>query len=321
MIDALNKSVKDAAIELANYNKNETGGIVFVKDYYYNQFSISKSTKQSRVICSPSPKLKTLQQQLLVLGLRDIPTHFRATAYGKGCSIVANARRHAGRPWLFKTDVADFFGSVRLDRWKDVLFSAIPTLHSSNAENLLQVLTLRRGLAQGAPTSPHLSNVFMRDFDRVIAKESHRLGVSYTRYADDISISGDDRNHILQISELVFMMMSELGLHENKQKTRLYDPSKRKIVTGLDVTDTNIRPTRRFRKKTHALVRAYIKYDGLHRIYQSVRGRLAFWNGISPHDPELQQLQNAFFAKCLEIQLRKTPKFGAFGRVRGRQQP
>ncbi len=284
----LNKQIEVAAAALSDASAFSFHG------YFYEEFEIVAHRK-SRRISAPSPKLKALQHQLLLLGLRDVPTHFSATAYRRGCSIAANARRHAGNPYLFKTDVADFFPSVRIAGLRDFLCRVVPAVYASNAQNLVAVLTLREGLAQGAPTSPHLSNVFMSDFDKAVAKAAHEVGVKYTRYADDIAVSGADEKAVVRVSELISERLADLKLQINEKKTRLLGPDQRKIVTGLDVTTSLVRPTRKFRKKTKALIRAYIKYGGMKRIESSTRGRLAFWNGISPQDPELYALREAFF--------------------------
>lgn len=284
----LNEEIEAAAIAVSRRAD------AAIQSYFYEEFEIVAHRK-SRRISAPSPKLKALQQRLLLLGLRDIPTHFSATAYRRGCSIAANARRHAGNAYLFKTDVADFFPSVRIAKLQELFCRAVPAVYAANAQNLLEVLTLNEGLAQGAPTSPHLSNVFMSDFDKAVAKSAYEVGVKYTRYADDIAVSGPDEQAIMTVSELISERLADLQLQVNDKKTRLLGPDKRKIVTGLDVTTPVIRPTRKFRKKTKALVRAYIKYGGMARVESSTRGRLAFWNGVSPQDPELRALREAFY--------------------------
>ena len=63
----------------------------------------------------------------------------------------------------------------------------------SNSLSMLfsSLLTLKGELPQGAPTSPALSNLIMRIIDDQIAKYSVERKIRYTRYADDLTFSGD----------------------------------------------------------------------------------------------------------------------------------
>lgn len=295
MLANLERTLMIAAADLREANTGRLG-----REFFYSQFEISKGRKKTgRLITAPSPALRDLHRLLLVLGIRDIPTHHASTAFRAGCSIAANARRHAAQPYLFKTDIVDFFPSIPVEGLAHLLRDAFESFSRDAQAALVEVVGLHGCLAQGSPVSPHLSNVFMREFDHKMFKFSKAAGARYTRYADDIAISASSETRLASLADATRAEVGKLGLRTNETKTRIVGPSQRKIVTGLDVTTTDIRPTKKFRKKTEAMLRAFLKYEKAGMI-EPLRGRLAFWNGVAPHDPVLRALRKDLFGRIDE---------------------
>ena len=89
-----------------------------------------------------------------------------------------------------------------------------------------------------AQTSPSLSNLIASQLDRRLIGYTSRIGLTYTRYADDICISTNDpvvlKKAIYRIQKIIINEHFEI----NTQKTRLCGPSKKVSVTGL-VKNTN----------------------------------------------------------------------------------
>jgi hypothetical protein len=116
-----------------------------------------------------------------------------------------------------------------------------------------RLLTRRGVLPQGAPTSPILSNALLFDFDEQMSLACARLGLNYTRYADDIVISGENRP---RVEEAFAIANSELrtryGLELNQDKTRIVPQYQRQWVTGA-VVNSKAAPARKFRKKVRAI--------------------------------------------------------------------
>lgn len=90
-------------------------------------------------------------------------------------------------------------------------------------------------LPQGAPSSPAITNVIMRGFDETVGAFCKEHNVTYTRYCDDMTFSGE-----FDVAKLTAFVKAELfknGFVLNKEKTVILSKGKRQTVTGIVVND------------------------------------------------------------------------------------
>lgn len=108
-------------------------------------------------------------------------------------------------------------------------------------------------LPQGAPTSPLLANLAVRQLDDAIQSIATEHGLVYTRYADDIALSTDSRDFNREQATVVIgkvlRALEREGLRPHRAKTRVIPPGARKLVLGLAVDGTAPRLTREYRNK------------------------------------------------------------------------
>ena len=80
-----------------------------------------------------------------------------------------------------------------------------------------------RALPQGAGTSPGLSNQVARRLDRRLAGLVNRMGLIYTRDADDLALSGDEnlKDRIGYLLARVRHIAQDEGFRVNEKKTRV----------------------------------------------------------------------------------------------------
>ena len=90
-------------------------------------------------------------------------------------------------------------------------------------------------LPQGAPTSPALSNIVMKNFDDIIGAWCKKRNISYTRYCDDLTFSADIPlyNVYLKVKD----MLLKRGFELNEDKTKFITNSSSQRVTGLTVNE------------------------------------------------------------------------------------
>ncbi|WP_411970672.1 reverse transcriptase domain-containing protein [Mesorhizobium sp. CA14] len=112
--------------------------------------------------------------------------------------------------------------------------------------------TVARCLSIGAPTSPKVSNILLYDFDAAMSEKANSLGISYTRYADDITISGNRSDEILLLekeAKSIIRRMAHPKLTFNDAKRGIYARGRRQMVTGLIVTPQAVVSIGRERKR------------------------------------------------------------------------
>lgn len=229
---------------------------------------IRKADGSPRLLEAPKRELKDLQRRVLHGILDRIPAHDAAHGFRPGRSAVTGAAVHAGQAVVVGLDLEAFFTSVRAGRVYGIFREAgypEPVAHALAAlcttttparvrsaapsvRDPEQVARRRRllvalgepHLAQGAPTSPALANLVAFGLDRRLAGLADRAGLAYTRYADDISLSGpaDLRRRAPGVVDLVRRIVVDEGFRLHEGKTRVRTTAQRQVVTGLVVNRT-----------------------------------------------------------------------------------
>ena len=141
-----------------------------------------------RRIDPPDDALKAVQRSVVRV-LREHVPPLPCVYDAPGRGAVRSAARHRGRPFHLVTDLRDFFPSVGAARVRQALLDLGAT---PDVARLVAALgTLHGHLPQGAPTSGDLASFAFRgaDLDLVTLSTRHRL--VYTRYADDLTLSGE----------------------------------------------------------------------------------------------------------------------------------
>lgn len=287
----------------------------------YDYFRIRKRTGGYRQISVPDPKLMIVQRWIAAHILAELPVHRASFAFAPKSSIVRCAAQHCGARWLIKLDISGFFGSISEIQVYHVFLEAgyaplvafelarlcthAPSGSKRYGKTEWLALATSRPiyayrqfhigyLPQGAPTSPMLSNLIMRETDKCIAALAGRTGLTYTRYSDDITFSTTgafDRRKAMTVVRETTAILRRIGLNANEKKTRIVPPGARKVVLGLLVDGARPRLTREFRDQlrqhlyylkklgpeAHRAARNFDTVSGLHR---HVRGLIDFAQSV-----------------------------------------
>jgi len=219
-------------------------------DNSYVSFRIPKRSGKKRIIDAPQPLLKNIQRCLLDRLLYQKMPHQAVHGFVPGKSIVSNARCHTGRQWVATLDIQDFFPSTTSGHVRQVL-AQIPSIAPPVVESICRLVTRNDRLPQGAPTSPHLANLAFYDADRALTRLAGEYRLVYTRYADDLAFSGNEKPDGLP--EDVGAIVLAHGYRLAEDKTKITGRHRRQLVTGLVVND-GVRLPRELRRKLRAIM-------------------------------------------------------------------
>lgn len=216
---------------LAGYEEIYLEFLLNQNDLLYKKIKIPKRSGGIREISIPAEGLKFLQRWILNNILERISLPSSAIGFRKGFSIVDNATVHINKPCIINIDMKDFFPSISfLQVYKVFRYFGYTTEVS---KVLSKLCTYKGVLPQGAPSSPYLSNIICRRLDKRLFFLSKKIEATYSRYADDITFSGD-RSIVHYIQEIKKIINDE-GFKINENKTRIKYSNERQIVTGLIV--------------------------------------------------------------------------------------
>lgn len=225
-------SVDQLSDEL-HLSSKEINFLVLNREKAYSTFHVPKKNGSVREINAPSNKMKNIQKWILHHILYKLDSGSYSHGFVPSKSIVSNAKVHVNQDLVLGIDIKDFFPSVDFESVYFVFKSAGYTKKISWL--LASLCTYNEQLPQGAPTSPMIANLVALKLDSKIAKYCSRWGYNYSRYADDITISGSSR--LPMRKQKLIKIIEQNGFDVNKDKTRMFSRGSRQVVTGLVVND------------------------------------------------------------------------------------
>jgi hypothetical protein len=266
---------------------------------HYVCFAVRKRGGGERLIYAPKRRLKELQRRLHDLLVRILPVSAHAHGFVPGRSIATNAAPHVAKAVVLKFDIKDCFPTIHFGRVRGlllaygysyplattlaVLMTEAPRQPFEIGGALYYVPVGPRVCVQGAPTSPGLCNAVMLKLDRRLAGLAKANGFAYTRYADDLTFSGDKEEAVDRLLARVPRIVEAEGFAVNASKTRIMRRGGRQTVTGVIVNKSaglSRQERRRVRAEIHRLSQSATAPEN--GATQRLRGRLAYLNMLNP---------------------------------------
>lgn len=203
----------------------------------YFSFPLPKPDGGSRMINAPSPALRKVQRAILDALADALPRPAWMTGAMRGRSTIDHATPHMRRDLVLTIDIKAFFPSVSTSMVRSWLCRL--GIGAAAQDLLLPLVLHEESVPQGAPTSPTIANHVLAGADCRIDRFCRRHGLHFTRYLDDIAISGTFQAG--SVLAMVRAAIQEAGFELNDKKIRVMPKEARQVVTGL-VVNNNLHP-------------------------------------------------------------------------------
>ncbi len=309
-------SVLEEMIQYFRIGASDLMQLIATAPARYKQYTIPKRHGGVRIIAQPSRELKALQRYILEHKLSAFPIHPSATAYIKGINIRHNAASHKQNKAILKLDFENFFPSIMVKDWDRLLRARRPAgIEPADARYYRSLLfwgqrsPTPRCLSIGAPTSPMLSNIIMYRLDILFSEAAHLSNVIYTRYADDITASGNRIENLLEFERRIVRIVNGTVspvLKFNAEKRGIYLRGQKRMVTGLIITPSGAISIGRQRKRLisvmlHKVALGSLDIDNL----KSLKGMLGF---CIANEPEfITRMRGKYGSEIVDSVLRFNP--------------
>lgn len=178
----------------------------------YAPYEKRKANGGFRRIAPPDERLKGAQRDLLS---RLFPRILSARSSATNVDAVLNAGAHRVGAAIARLDLKDAFPSTTAAMVVGVLRRA--GLQPVAADVVARLCTFRGALPQGAPTSNALLDAVLATFDLDVVGFASRRSVEYTRYVDDVALSGP--SSVDAVVEYVISRARAQGFAVNPDKT------------------------------------------------------------------------------------------------------
>ncbi|SMM99832.1 Retron-type RNA-directed DNA polymerase [uncultured Candidatus Thioglobus sp.] len=169
---------------------------------------------------------------------------FVCFSYIENTTIRNCLEPHKNNKYFLSTDISNFFGSIQSVDVMNTIQSNINegSLNISDIEkykdSIIKLITFNDSLPIGFSTSGRLSNSILFKFDQVVLDSCNAQNITYSRYADDLIFSSNDKN----IKQTQLMVENALAALFNKRlkinidKTKIYSKRAKIKILGMTIT-------------------------------------------------------------------------------------
>ncbi|MCY9140511.1 retron Ec67 family RNA-directed DNA polymerase/endonuclease [Peribacillus frigoritolerans] len=295
--------------DFLNIPRKQLSYVLYIKgiNNLYTSFEIHKKNGGVRKINAPIEELKDIQRKLAEAlykhkKKKQEKKNNLSHAFEKNKSIITNAKIHRNKRLVLNIDLENFFESFHFGRVRGFFIKNNNFLLPIEVATVIAQISCYEGkLPQGAPSSPIISNLICEILDHRLLKIAKKYKLDYTRYADDLTFSTNDKNFLGLQTEFYKKISKELiraGFKINEKKKRLQLRDSRQVVTGL-VVNKKINVNRIYYKETRAMAHQLYKQgkfeiNGELATLNQLEGRFAFINQLTWYNNKIDGAKHNF---------------------------
>lgn len=220
--------------------------IFITKELYYTVLRI-----KNRIILAPCDKLKKEQRYFLNAIKRS---------YKLKQDTFNSAQIHTNKKWILKMDIKDFFNSVQYPSIKNFVIDVCDKIPNANAFYYLSLVTINDKLPVGAPTSSYIADYCFKDVENEIRKICRIYCIEFSRYVDDLTFSGYNKNVLKVIEKRVTNILFNYEYKINPKKTKYICRNKQQKVLGLVVNNNVVCISNEEKRKIRAMLHNFAIY-------------------------------------------------------------
>jgi len=205
--------------------------------------SIPRSNGKMRLLGIPTVVDRWLQQSVAQAITPKFEAEFKAHSYGfrpnknaHQCIQQSQKYIHEGYQHIVDTDLKNFFDEVEHGLLLELLHRKVKCIITlrlirkwlrAPIEIKGQLTKRRKGVPQGSPLSPLLSNIMLHELDKHLETNGHK----YVRYADDFSIYTKSKSEAKKTGNAVYLFLkNKLRLPVNREKSGIRKPVQFEIL-------------------------------------------------------------------------------------------
>ena len=199
---------------------------------------IPKSNGKKRLLGIPTAKDRVFQQALQQVLQPIFETGFQTHSYGfrpnrnAHQAVVQSLENiNSGYQYIVDIDLKSFFDQVEHYVLLELIYKKVKCakmmklLRSFLRAPILingKLTKRRKGVPQGSPLSPLLSNILLNELDKELVERGHH----YVRYADDFSIYVKSKQSAKRVGNSIYkFLLGKLQLSINREKSGIRRPS------------------------------------------------------------------------------------------------
>lgn len=192
---------------------------------------------------------------MIVTNSTDFGEHVQG--FMKKRSTRTNAEKHLASKVLLHADIRGFFDAITTEQIRKAFVTEGADVSMANV--LARACTIDGLLRQGTRCSPIIANLICIDMDQSFLRLARSHNCVYTRYADDLTFSGDE---VPSDESIKIILESHDFQLRDDQCYRQYR-GRSQYVTGLTITDPNQPRLPKKLKRRLRLIMYFIEKHGL----------------------------------------------------------